>query len=185
MCTFGFQEEGFCTDNFKDPASACLVFLKRFGEYQNVIHVDNHPSLVNLFLECLVHICLECHGGVAQSEEHDFWFEESEGRGEGRFPMVIWVNQDVVVSGADIHFGEVLRVAQLRNQGGNQGEGICILDCPFVDVMIILAGAKGAVFLSYKEESTAWGDFNGWMKSFATCSSINAFTASVSFGDSR
>ena len=54
----------------------------------------------------MVHVCLEGGGGVAKSEEHYCGLIEAEGGGEGRLPAVFWVDEDVVVSPADVEFGE-------------------------------------------------------------------------------
>ena len=52
----------------------------------------------------MVHIGLEGGQGVAESKEHDSWFEKSEQGGEGGFPVVFWPNEDVVVSPSDVEF---------------------------------------------------------------------------------
>jgi hypothetical protein len=107
----GFQEKGFFADDFKDTVGSFLVFFKGFRKYKNVVHVDDHPSFSDFFLEGLVHVGLERGRGIAQAEEHYFWFKESEGCGESRFPEVIRVNQDVVISRSDVHLREEFRIA--------------------------------------------------------------------------
>jgi len=88
-----------------------LVLFKCFWEYENVVHIDDHPSFSDFFLEGLVHVGLECDGGIAQAEKHDFQFEMAKRGGKGCFPAVVRVDQDVVISGLDIHLGEVFHIA--------------------------------------------------------------------------
>jgi len=51
---------------------------------------------------------------------------------------------------------------KLCNQRRNQRKEIGVLDRPFVDVAVTLAGSKRAVFLSYKEKSTGLWEFQ-WL----------------------
>ena len=54
----------------------------------------------------MVHIGLEGGWGVAESEEHDSWLVEPEGGGEGGFLAVFQLDEDVIVSPANIEFCE-------------------------------------------------------------------------------
>ena len=69
----------------------------------------------------MVHIGLEGGWRVAKSKEHDGWFIESERGGEGHLPMVLWSDEDVVISPLDVGFGKdfaILKlVYQLRYEG--------------------------------------------------------------------
>ena len=71
-----------------------------------IIHVDLQPFFSEHVSEDMVHECLECGGGVIESEEHDSGFEESHGSYEGSFPLVLLSNADVVVSPTNVEFGE-------------------------------------------------------------------------------
>jgi hypothetical protein len=62
---FGPQEKGFFADNLKDTAGSFLVFFKGIQEYENIVHIDDHPSFGDFFLERLVHVGLECSRGIA------------------------------------------------------------------------------------------------------------------------
>jgi hypothetical protein len=61
----GFKEEGFFADDFKDTVGSFLVFFKGFQEYEDIVHVDNHPSFSNFLLEGLVHVGFKGSWGVA------------------------------------------------------------------------------------------------------------------------
>ena len=60
----------------------------------------------------MVHIGLEGGWGVAKSEEHDGQFIEPKRGGEGGFPAVFRSDEDVIVSPADIEFGEDFAIFQ-------------------------------------------------------------------------
>jgi len=44
------------------------------GKYENIVYVDQDPSLSYHIGEVIVHHRLECGGRVAHSEEHYCWF---------------------------------------------------------------------------------------------------------------
>ena len=54
----------------------------------------------------MVHECLECGGCIAESEEHDGGFKESHESDESSFPLVFFLNTDVVVSPMNVKLGE-------------------------------------------------------------------------------
>ena len=54
----------------------------------------------------MVHECLKCGGSIAKSEEHDSGFKQSHGSDEGSLPLVLFLDADVVVSPANVTFGE-------------------------------------------------------------------------------
>jgi len=50
-----------------------MLFLGS-AEDEDVIHVDNHDSLIDEFLEDVVHHHLECCWTISETEEHDQGF---------------------------------------------------------------------------------------------------------------
>ena len=54
----------------------------------------------------MVHVGLESGRGVAQAEEHDCQFKTPKQGGEGHFPSVFGTDEDVIVSPANVEFGE-------------------------------------------------------------------------------
>ena len=77
-----------------------------FGVDAKVVHVDFQPFLPQHISKDVIHKCLEHGGSVAKFEEHDGRFKESHGCDECRFPLVFLSDVDVVVSPADVKFGE-------------------------------------------------------------------------------
>ena len=67
------------------------------GMDQDVVHVDRYPSFSYFLFEDVVHYGLECHGGVGQSKEHHFWFEQPLIGSEGCLPFVFFLDPDVVI----------------------------------------------------------------------------------------
>ena len=56
--------------------------------------------------EDVVHERLECGRSIAEPEEHDGGFKESKRSDESSFPLVIFMNANVVESPSDIELGE-------------------------------------------------------------------------------
>ena len=87
-------------ENFVDRFSVCHHILR--GMDQNIVHVDCEPILSQFFGEYRVHHCLECSWGVCESKEHDSWFEQSLICDEGCFPLIAFLDMDVIVSPSDV-----------------------------------------------------------------------------------
>ena len=81
---------------------------------------------------------------------------------EGSFPLVTFLNSDIVISPSYIKLGEDLGVFKFVDEVGNQGKGVCILDSVAVEVPVILARSEAAVLLLDEEERGSLGGF-GWM----------------------
>ena len=106
-------------------------------------------------------------GGIVESEEHDSGFKEYHGGDEGGFPLILFPNTNVVISPANVEFGEQGGLLHVINEFRDEGEWIGISDCVGVQMTIILAWAKGSTFLWYKEEGRGLGGFRRYdMTSF-------------------
>ena len=138
-------------------AGSFLAVLKVFSEHQNIIHVDDQPSFSDHVSESGVHECLEGRQRVASPEEHDQGFIEAVGGGERCFPLVSLPNVNVVVPPSDVHLREVLSSFQFINEGGDEGQWVCILDRVFIEISIILAGVESSIFLLDEEEQGSLG----------------------------
>ena len=77
-----------------------------FGVDAKIVHVDFQPFLSNHVSKNMVHKCLECGWCIAEAEEHDSGLEESHRGDEGRFPLVLLSDADVVTSPVNVKFGE-------------------------------------------------------------------------------
>ena len=78
----------------------------RIPAYEHVVHVDVKPSFADHISKDVVHHSLERSWGVAQSEEHYCWFEQSFVCFERCFSLVAVFNAYVVVFRAYVHLGE-------------------------------------------------------------------------------
>ncbi|PFH45390.1 hypothetical protein AMATHDRAFT_160161, partial [Amanita thiersii Skay4041] len=74
----------------------------------NVIHVDDHPTFSDFSPEYIVHHGLKCRWRV----EHYQRFKKTSICPECRFPFITFFDLDVVVSPANVHFGEVFCLRQ-------------------------------------------------------------------------
>ena len=122
------------------------------GEDEEVIHVDNKPSLSDHISEGVIHESLECSGGVVKTEEHDCGFEEPLVGNESHLPPVSIFNVNIVVSPSNVELGKVLGIFELVNKVGDEGEGVCVTDGMFVQIAVILAGEEFPILFFDKEE---------------------------------
>ena len=76
------------------------------GVDAKIVHVDFKPSFGDHVSKDVVHKRLERGWGIAEPEEHNCGFKESERGDERSLPLVRFPNSDVVVSPADVKFGE-------------------------------------------------------------------------------
>ena len=71
-----------------------------------VIHIDLKPTLCDHISEDVVHKCLERGWGIAEPEEHDCRFKESEGGHKSSLPLIRFSNSDIVIPPTDVELGE-------------------------------------------------------------------------------
>jgi len=122
------------------------------------MYVYNEPSFSNQVLEGVIHKSLEVDGRVGESEEHDSGFKESFVGDESSFPLVIIFNTVIVVPLTNIKFSEDFSILEFINEVGNQGKEVGVSNCMFIEVFVVLAGMKSAVFLFDKEEEGSLGE---------------------------
>ena len=77
-----------------------------FGVDTNVVHINFQPFFCYHVGEDVVHKGLECRWCIAKLKEHHCWFEESKGSDKGGFPLVFFMNADVVIAPLDVKFCE-------------------------------------------------------------------------------
>src|SRR5258708_18233384 len=75
---------------------------------EDVIHVADGLIAIDEGAEDVIHPCLEGGGQVAQSEEHYEGVEQSMVRGEGCFPLIPFLQLDIVETPAEPHCSEPL-----------------------------------------------------------------------------
>ena len=72
--------------------------------------------------------------------------------GECGLPLISFFDTDVVVPPSYVHLREVLHSFQFVNEGGNEWKWICVLDCLFIEVSIVLARTESSVLFLYEKE---------------------------------
>jgi hypothetical protein len=123
------------------------------GKDQKVVHIDHKPSFVDFLLESSVHVGLECGRWIAKSEEHDIWFVKTKFSSKGGFSSVIGVNPDIVIPGMHVHFREIFCTMKACNKRKWEREGICVLNCPIIDVPVILTGSEASYANKARQDS--------------------------------
>jgi hypothetical protein len=66
------------------------------GVNGNVVHVDFKPAFCDHVRKNVIHERLKCRRGITKSKEHDSGFKETEWCDEGRFPLVFFMNANIV-----------------------------------------------------------------------------------------
>ena len=122
------------------------------GVDEEIIHIDNEPSFSDHIAEGVVHEALEGSGGIGEAKEHYSGFEESLVSDEGCLPLMAIFNSYVVIPPPYIKLGENRGMSQFVHEIRDEGEGIGVTNGVFIDVSIVLAGAKSSVFLFDEEE---------------------------------
>ena len=122
------------------------------GVDSHIIHVDFQPLFQEHIHKDMVHESLEGGGGIAKSKEHDGGFEESHGGDKGSFSLIFLSDMDVVIAPTNVKLSEQGGLLHIVDEFWDEGEGIGILDGVGVQVVVILAWAKGSILLWYEEE---------------------------------
>jgi len=71
---------------------------------------------------------LEGSGAVGHSEEHHEGFEETMIGAEGRFLFISRLDTYIIEAPVDVEFCEVFSSAELRDEFGDKGKRISVLD---------------------------------------------------------
>ena len=119
---------------------------------KEVVHVDNEPSFCDHIMKGVIHELLKDGKGIGKAKEHYGWFEESFMGNESSLPLVPIFDMDIVISPMNVELGENLCPLEFINKVGDEWEGVCIMDCVFINIAIVLTGAETTVLLFNKEE---------------------------------
>ena len=123
------------------------------GKDKDVIHVDQEPSFIDFVFEDVVHHVLEGGWQVAKAKEHDCGFEKFFIYFEGCFPFISFFDPDIIVSPSKIKLCVVFGTFELVEEVTNTLEWVCILNCPIIQSLVVLAWSNfPRVFLGNKEE---------------------------------
>ena len=76
------------------------------GVDSKIIHVDFEPFLTYHISKDMVHKCLKGGWSIGKSEKHDCQFKKAFWSDECSFPLVFFLNPDVVMAPLDVEFGK-------------------------------------------------------------------------------
>src|SRR5260221_4206004 len=88
------------------------VIREGVGVDKDIIHIAYGLTIVDEILEDIVHHCLECHGGVTQSKEHDSWLKQPSVSLEHSLPLIPFLDPHVVESPLEVKYSEELGVVE-------------------------------------------------------------------------
>ncbi len=89
-----------------------LVIGEGVGVDKDIIHIAYGLTIVDEILEDIVHHCLECHGGVTQSEEHDSWLKQPLVSSEHSLPLIPFLDLHIVESPSEVKYSEELGIME-------------------------------------------------------------------------
>ena len=81
---------------------------------------------------------MEGSRAVGHSKEHHEGFEEAAIGAKGHFPFISGLDAYIIEAPADIEFCEVFSSVELRDEFGDKGERISVLDSHGVQRIIVL-----------------------------------------------
>ena len=112
----------------QDSLDSLFMLLFHLCKDQNVIQVHYDNPFCYDSSEDVVHHSLEGGGAVGHPKKHYERFKEATVGAEGCFPFISGLNAYIIETLADVQFCEVLGSAELRDEFGDEGERISVLD---------------------------------------------------------
>ena len=117
----------FC-QYLQDSPDRSFMLLFCLCKDQNVVQVHYDNPFHYDGSEDVVHHSLEGGRAVGHPEKHYEGFEEATVGAEGCFPFISRLDAYIIETPADIQFCEVSGSAELRDEFGDEGEWISVLD---------------------------------------------------------
>src|SRR5258708_339375 len=121
----------------KDLVDNLLVFREGGGVDEDVIHVAYDFTMINELMKDVIHHRLEHHRGVAQSKEHDHWFEQASVSLECGLPLITLLDLHIVEPPVEVEYSEELSTMQAGQDIRDKGEGVGVLDHDLVQLPIV------------------------------------------------
>ena len=92
------------------------------GKNEDVIHVYDAKSLFDFVFESVIHYCLKCQGGIAQSKEQNGRLIKSKIGLEIHIPLIAIFDAYIVESPSNIEFftPEALILSMISNMSGSR-----------------------------------------------------------------
>src|SRR5260221_318694 len=135
----------------KDLVDNLLVFREGGGVDEDVVHVAYDFAMINELMKDVIHHHLECCRGVAQSKEHDSWFEQALVSPECSLPLIALLDLHIVEPPAEVEYGEELSTMEAGQDIRDEGEGVGVLDHDLIQLLIVLYEAKQTILLLDEE----------------------------------
>ena len=86
----------------QDLADGPPVIREGAGVDEDIIHIAYGLAIVDEVSEDIVHHCLEHHGGVTQSKEHDSWLKQPSVSSECSLPLIPFLDPHVIESPSEV-----------------------------------------------------------------------------------
>ena len=126
-----------------------------------VVHIYLQPSLGDHVCKDMVHKGLEGGWSIVETKKHDGGLIETEWGNKGHFPLIRFLDSNIVVPPADVKFGEVDGILYVIDEFCDERKRIGVPDSMAIEVSIILARTKGSILLWDEEEWCCLGRFGG------------------------
>src|SRR5258708_1537501 len=146
-----FEKQPLPLEGSEDLADNLPVFGEGGGVDEDVVHVAYDFATVDELMKDVIHHCLEHHGGVAQSEEHDSWFEQASVSPECGLPLITLLDLHIVEPPMEVEYSEELSTMEVGQDIRDEGEGVGVLDHDLVQLPIVLYEVKRTILLLDKE----------------------------------
>ncbi|KAG7439713.1 uncharacterized protein BT62DRAFT_912693 [Guyanagaster necrorhizus] len=138
-----------------------MVFVLIIRHDQNVIEINHNLSSDDEILKDVVYHplsnTLKGHRQINEPEKHYHWFKQSPVGLESCFPLISFLDLDIIVSPPHVEFGIVLDSMQFVYQFGDKQSGTVILDHHLIQLLVVLNQSEFAVLLLYEEEGGSHG----------------------------
>ena len=112
-----------------------------FGVDADVVHINFQPFFRYHIGKDVVHKGLERRWCVAKPKEHYCWFKKSQGGDKGSFPLVFFMNTDVVISPPDVKFCEEGGILHVIDEFGDEQQRVRVPDGVGIKILVVLARA--------------------------------------------
>jgi len=119
---------------------------------ENIIHIDEEPTSIELSDEDIVHHVLECGGRVAEPKENYCGLKEAIVYNKGSEWFMSFCDSDIVVPPSYVHFHEQFLALEFIHEIVYARDWVGVFDSPFINILIILTWAFLAIFLHDEEK---------------------------------
>src|SRR5260370_17134498 len=102
------EKQPLPSEGSKDLADNLPVFREGGGVDEDVVHVAYDFAMVNELMKDVIHHCLECHRGVAQSKEHDSWFKQASVSPECTLPFITLLDPHLLEPPPELNYSQQL-----------------------------------------------------------------------------